>query len=338
MKKVESGILKNVNKFNNSKFSLGLNLENAKTLKRETNKNVKNASIKKYGQVWFKLAKGNALFKTYDGKYKPELKNVRIINELVCMELCKQIGIPHADYELAHLGKDTGLITYNFLKSNQNLIPLAEFLIPNMDLGNSLIDIMEACDFYKSLGYTINKEKIFLDVFQIMVFDALTLQSDRNNYNLNFIKNNKNHSFSVSKLFDNEFSFGVELIFDMAKEATNKKELKIQNILSEYAQSAKILNVQNEMYGDSRRYRNNLVNLCNLAKSNKKAGNILKNALKNLNINNAIKSVEALGVEITPEYKNYLSKTIHLTKSLFVNELKKPKNEDTTYIYEEFIK
>lgn len=334
---INNGILKNVNKFSDIKLARGIDLTHANVMYRKKPTNQSNVSMQKYGHVWFRLTRGNAIFKTYDGVYKPELKKLRIVNELIVQKLAKQIGVPCATYEPASFYDDMGLVTYNFLKENQTLIPLADFLIPNADYDNNLVDIADACAFYQMLGYDIKKEEIILDMYKDMVLDALTLQTDRNNYNINLLKDNNDYSMSVSILFDNEFAYAIDTVSDLVKKGRDINSISILEILDEYSVSAKTLNVQDEMF-KPRRYQKNVQNLVNLAKSNPQMLNFLKNALKNLSISKAIERVEASGVEISSEYKEYLTRVTRFTKMMFTRELKKPITEDTTYLYDEFIK
>jgi len=330
---INEGILKNYPKFKVLKMADGINLENAKFTKRKKDINAPSTSLKKYGNYWFKLKKGNALFKTYDSDYNSELRELRIINELICQNLAKQIGVSYAEYEPAHIGKDNGLVTYNVLKDGQKLVPLAKFLRYDLSLKNNLVDISSAVTHYRDLGYNINSDVLY-NLYTYIVFDALTLQTDRNNYNIYFILDKNTNTYTVSPLFDSEYAFNGEYLELSYTNKINTYDL----LLKQYSYESKYLNIDYEMPGKTNTYYKNVINICNLAKSDKKFNNFLTNALKKFNTLLAINYVEEIGYEISQEYKDYLINLTAKTKTLIKKELSKPKDEYTTCLYEEYIK
>ena len=330
---IKEGILKNYPKFKVLKMASGINLENANFTKRKKEVNAPSTSLKKYGNYWFKLKKGNALFKTYDSDYNSEIRELRIINELICQNLAKQIGIPYAEYEPAHMGEDTGLVTYNVVNDGQKLVPLAKFLSFDLTLRNNLVDISTAVTYYRDLGYNINSDVLY-NIYTYIVFDALTLQTDRNNYNVYFILDKATNTFTVSPLFDSEYAFNGEYLELSHSNMINTYDL----LLKQYSFESKYLNIDYEMPGKTNTYYNNVKNICNLAKSDKIFNDFLTNALKKFNILSAINEVEKLGYEISDEYKEYLTKLTSKTKALMKQELAKPKDEYTTCLYDEYIK
>lgn len=329
----KEAILKNYPKFKVLKMADGINLENAVFSSRKKAINEPTTSLKKYGEYWFKLKKGNALFKTYDSDYNSEIRELRIVNELICMNLARQIGIPYAEYEPAHLKNDNGLVTYNVLNKGEKLVSLAKFLSFDLNLRNNLVDISTAVNYYRDLGYNINSSVLY-DIYTYIVFDALTLQTDRNNYNVYFTLNKENNEFKVAPLFDSEYAFNGEYLELSHCNMINTYSL----LLKQYSFESKYLNIDYEMPGNTDTYFKNVINICNLAKSDKKFGSFLVNALKNFNITSAINNVEEMGYEISDEYKDYLIKLTSKTKALMKKELSKPANEYTTCLYDEYIK
>lgn len=331
---IKNAILKNIGKFDVLKMPKGINLQHFQVLRRNPDYFEQGLSTKKYGDVWFKLPKGMGIFKTFDSEYNSNIRQLRIINELICQELCTQIGIRHAEYEPAHIENDDGLISYNVLKENQRLVTLADFLSFHKQLGNNLIDIIEAIEYYKYCDYEIDKEDIIFDLFKIMVLDCITLQSDRHNFNVNFIFDDDKIEITVAPLFDNEYAFNVENFrFIEPNDYLNNHKL-----LTHFASHSKFLNVESELAYSEKAYRHNIVNLCNLAKSNKQMHIFLETTLNDLSIIKAIKNVESQGYIISTEYKAYLIKLVNFTKDIFKREFLKPKEENTTYLYDEFIK
>ena len=330
-----SGILKNYDKFEVLKRASGINLKQYNFTYRAPEPYTSSTSIRKYKDFWFELPSGKGIFKTFDSGYNRELKDIRIINELLCMELCSQIDINHALYQPAHFEKDYGLISYNIVGENQKMVTLAQFLSYDNGLSNNLLDIVEALDYYEQQGYVINKDQIVFDIFKLLVIDALTMQTDRNNFNINFIFNQSTLEISVAPLFDNEYAFCMELAKFIYE---NEEDKTFDSFVKKFSHDAKMLNVENENYYNENAYYNNVKNLVNLAKSNKQMYEFLQNALKNLNIEAAINQVESLGYIISPEYKLYITNVIQHTKELFEKELASPTTEETTYLYDEFIK
>lgn len=328
-----SGILKNYEKFGVLKLNMGTSLKNIELSPRIIEENTYSASIKKYNTVWFNMPHGKGIFKTFDSQYGKEIKDIRIINELVCVELAKQLNIPHAKYEEAHLNEDYGLISYNILKGDQKLVSLAKFLSFDRNLDNNLIDIREALDYYQRLGYEVNIPEIMLGLFKLMVFDILTLQSDRNNFNVNFIFDHG--TISLAPLFDNEYAYAMELAKFIYE---NEEDKNITSFISSFSKNAKMLNVQYERPLSEKTIFNNINNLTNLAKSNFQMKEFLTFAIGHFNPQKAFRVLEKRGNVISEEYKSYVTCTTKKIKLLFLKELNKPYAEDTTYIYDEFIK
>lgn len=335
MEIIKTGILKNSDKFGIKCLKNAINLKGQEFFQRKNFRKFSGVSLKKYGHVWFKLSKGDALFKTYDGEYKKEVKDLRIINELICSCLAKQIGINSAVYEPAILDDAYGVVTYNFLKENQKLLTLDNFFMPG-DNTPSLVNISEKIDFYKMLGYDISKEEIILDLYKIMIFDAITLQSDRNSFNINFILDNDFNSIKVSPLFDNEFAFNVENLYNVYY--IPEKNFSFRDLIANYSVDAKLLEVKSETLFDKRRYYKLVSSLTDLAKCNDEMKTFLIKTIKSLSVSNAINDVEKMGVEISNEYRQYIKTIVNGTKRLFLIDLAKPITEDTSFIYEEFIK
>ena len=214
MEKIYKTVVKNVKSFRKISLAKGVDLSPLKKEKRHTKKrNSKGISTVKYGQYWFNTPKGKGIFKTYDDEYCLLVKNLRIINEILCYYLAKQVNIDCAKYEPAHIKDYVGLISYNVLNNeNDELISLSDLLKYDYELSPTLEDTMAALDGYKSdMGYTVDRQKILEDIYKVVVFDTLTLQSDRNSANLNFVFTQDNQ-IKLAPLFDNELAFCVDFL------------------------------------------------------------------------------------------------------------------------------
>lgn len=186
MEKVEQGILKNVDKFNDIKLAKGLDLTFYATKDRKINWQKVGISTETFGDKWILTPKGRGLFKSFDTFYSTSTKNIRICNELLCRELCKQVGIRCAEYELAEIDGIKGLITYDFVGKNK-LVPLNHFVEINKQSECNLIGCVEAFDTYAEKGYRFDKKQAIIDLYKLIVFDTLTLQTDRHENNVNFL-------------------------------------------------------------------------------------------------------------------------------------------------------
>lgn len=330
----KQGILKNIDKFNNIKLARGINLDDFGVFYRKQSKKSLSASMQKYGHLWFNLPNGQAIFKTYDGSYKKELKDLRIVNEMIVQSLAKQIGINYVKYEPAYINGDYGLVSYNFIRENESLVSLQNFLACDHSFDNNLSDISEACKFYKMIGYDINLEEVILDIYKIILLDTLTLQSDRHSTNLHFIKNNLEASFVVAPMFDNEFAFNIEQIYDLHN---NDNNTTLTDILRTFSLTAKSITILSEQIIPTRFY-SNLSNIINLAKHNTKFNVFLTTALKKANIKKAILQTQESGIIISPEYTEYICNVFNGVKRLYLKELEKPLEEDSVDIYDEYIK
>ena len=307
---IYTGILKNCHKFGIEKLNRAINLKEKSFSKRENFKKFSGVSLKKYGHVWFNLEKGEALFKTYDGDYKKEVRDLRIINELICSCLAKQVDINSAIYEPAILNNEYGVVTYNFLKANQKLLTLDNFLQPG-DTTPSLVNIADKIEIFQMMGYEISKSEIIFDLYKIMIFDALTLQSDRNAFNINFIFDSNYNTITVAPMFDNEFAFSVE---NMCNLYFNSDNLSFKDLICNHSIDSKNLEVTSEFTFNEKRFGKQIIQLTNLAKSNEDMKEFLIKSIKKLNVNNAIEKVENMGIEITNEYKQYMKTIINGTK------------------------
>ena len=228
---MKKGVLKNEYKYTEHlKLAKGLIIDQASTEHRD-NLDV-GISSRNFGKNWYILPKGKAIFKTYDSYKKFEnIKQIRIINELLCYELAKQVNIPCAEYELATNNNVTGLVTYKITNDNEILVKGQDFLLfANGEAHNDMISYSRACKYYKELGFKIDRKKIMLDLYKIAVFDALTLQTDRHMNNICFIKNTKDDTIRVSPIIDNELAFLADVCFEHFNSVNDIDEVSLKGL------------------------------------------------------------------------------------------------------------
>lgn len=332
------GIIKHCKKFKVAKVPKGMDLKCFKTSPRKKGSPYTSTSINKFGGVWFNLADGKAIFKTFDSDYNAELRELRMANELICQALADQVGVNHAKYEPASFGRDNGLVSYNVVGNRQRLVCLQDFISIDRNYTNNLVDVLSAVEDYKRRGYRLqnyDKSQFAMDLYKMLVFDALTMQTDRHNFNINFLFDDYKREFCVAPIFDNEYAFNIEQIIDFY---TVEPNMDFARLATMYSEESKYFNVQHERYGDTRAYDHNIANLTDLAKSDRQMAKFMKICLTKMNVESAINTVEKLGYRISKPYKKYIIQIVENTKNMFAKELRKPKSDHTNDLYEDFIK
>lgn len=318
MEKVEQGILKNVDKFNDIKLAKGLDLTFCATKDRKINWQKVGISTETFGDKWILTPKGRGLFKSFDTFYSTSTKNIRICNELLCRELCKQVGIRCAEYELAEIDGIKGLITYDFVGKNK-LVPLNHFVEINKQSECNLIGCVEAFDTYAEKGYIFDKKQAIIDLFKLIVFDTLTLQTDRHENNVNFLFE-KGKKISVATLFDNEFAFCGERLLKWV-ELERSKNMTFSDILSEHVLESKIFTFDDEYVMNTKRLYNNLKNIAFYAKKHQTLKTTLKNMLDNINPTKAFIEIKKQGAIVNPYYQNFVTEIIQNAKDMIKNHM-----------------
>ncbi len=330
-------ILKNITKFGNIKLAKGIYLDNVVITARDGDCGVPTRS---FGEKWFILPQGKALFKSFDSNFAKVIQKNRIINELICNELCDQVGIPHVKMEPATIKRTTGLISYNIIKPQEELLTgysLCNIAKETYD-QNNLENYGYIFDELIDMGYNIDKKSIIQNMFKICIFDLLTLQTDRHMDNTFFIKNRKTKQLTLAPLLDNEFAFAGKLLQEILEEKDfdvdfeeklnnlyiNKYHCIIAEDSSEHVQLQEIV----EKY----------VRLC---KCDKNFAEILIDTIKNFNIKLALENVTQKGYQISNEYCTYIYAVTEYIKKMIIDEyqnkkvtnIKKTKLEDYEMLY-----
>ena len=122
----EKAVIKNIKKYNDIRLARGLKLNEVPTTVRNGNNGI---STEKFGRSWYMLPKGRAIFKTYGDtdNFFNSIRNLRLVNELLCYELAKQMNVPCAEYELASKGLNKGIVTYDVAKEGEKIVNLYDF-------------------------------------------------------------------------------------------------------------------------------------------------------------------------------------------------------------------
>lgn len=147
------------------------------------------------------------------------------------------------------------------------------------------------------------------------------MQCDRNSTNIDFLVNYKRKTISLAPMFDNELSFCVQTFEDFINEK-NDINISAADFFEKYFKQAVNISILDN-YKKISAYEKNLKEAVAFAKTNTEMNHFLKRSLENLNIEKAIEDVEKKGVEISPEYKQYLIKIVMYSKNLINEEYKK---------------
>ncbi len=318
-------MLKNVNKYDKLKL---IDLKNCKTI----NNNGKDLGISTttYGSKWFLLPKGKAIFKTFDDDIFPYSKNIRMINELVCYELAKMIGIPCAEYDPAFKednGKvNIGVVSYKVNSFGQSLNTVYD--VGQYIKNNTLKDIyQEIAQDSSEKGIVLDKNFKF-DLFKVMVFDTLTLQQDRHLSNIHILDYKKQNFRMLSPLIDNEMAFAAISLNYFIENDIPISVFNIMDDMNRFNSSIKFIK-----YREYHNFDDTIKDIINYAKTNVHRKNFLKNAIKNLDIKTAIKNVEEKGIEINQNYKKYMIACTEYVKQIYQYNFKHSKEEEELSAY-----
>ncbi len=296
----------------NDKTVYPVNLELAKSLKKQFDGS--GISVVRGENCWYALKEGNAIFKTYGDMYYVRTKEFRRINELLCYELAKKMGVPCAKYLPAIKDKRQGNISFDVRKKGERLISYNSLIkYDSTNIEDMVVDLYEYCD--KKL-YVLDPN-IENDLYKVVVFDTLTLQQDRHLNNIHMLYNKQNNFLYLSPLIDNEMSFGAKTLdlFNFNKEGIKWKD--IMTDMEEEKSGTQYLTISKGTYTE------NIENIILCAQTDDEKYEILKRQWKNFNVAKAIKKVEEKGVEIPEKYKKYLFACERKVKSIFREYIKK---------------
>ena len=333
-------ILKNLKKLNDIKLAQGIDLSTLSfSYRSEAELKELGASTSDFGSYWFNLPDGNsALFKTYNLLKRMGTKNIRIINELLCYQLAKQVYLPCARYEPAHVKNNIGLVSYNFLKSDEYTMSLYEFLKIDDELSNNLADTMQALDIYKENGYVFDEREIFENLYKLIIFDTITMQSDRHASNIHFIFNQNLPEIKLAPSFDNEFAFCVDISQRMFQGEANPDSKDINDLRDEYSLRAKYFTVFEEIRQSKGAFINNVKSICTMAKADKELGKILNTFLRNFSSVKAFELLEKKGYQIPDGYKEYVNNIVSENLDYLKKQLALVNKDDVEYYKEEVIR
>lgn len=323
-------IVKGINKFiNPNKISKNnsIDLVKLKKVTRIGETSDSGISSNKFGLYWFLTPKGRALFKTFDYYLHYNVRELRIINELVCMELLKLLNIPCVQYEPAYFNLYDGLVSYDITGENEKIIPLYKLFGSNSIKNNcNLESVSYFLDRIKQEGYKFSKKDFILSMYTNSVFDFIVKQMDRHYNNINCIVDD-DKNLRYANIMDNEFAF-ISQYFSGS--VLTHEEEKYCNLLSYYDDYAPVISLNGV---DSKNKLNGIVtDIVNCAKSNKDMNRILNHIINNFNIDKAIELVEQNGILISNEYKEYMKNVCKDSISHLLSKMEQNEDYDSSII------
>lgn len=279
-------------------------------------------STGKFGRFWFVLPKGKALFKIFDDNGFVMPRNLALINELLCSRLAKQIDLPCADYELAVHGGHEGLVSYNLLNEDEQMMDCMFFEISR---------VAQEIDDYISMGVSIDKQNVLENLFKAVIFQLITLQTDSKVDGFVFAKNEKINSIRFAGIVDNEFAFNIQHFSpplpneDAFGLFGAKRRVRVEDVIKDFDSCSDFRNLIGQPYisifknqsGDFE-YSVRLKEICDCAKTYSRAKEILTQVLSSLDVDKAFDDMKKQDkVEVDKNYKTYVKSIVEFGKKQF---------------------
>lgn len=190
-------------------------------------------------------------FKSYDKKYLFKLATLKQdgtpiyndISECMAADVARYLNIPVAEYYLCDNNGEKGVIVRDFL-NNELIGPKKEeffdgvYLIHQIDPGfkNTSLINPKTHQYYTVdlVLQSVEKYNLRKDALNMLVFDALIGNRDRNPSNYGIIVNHENNKIRFAPLYDNCASLGVSMAshrldkcFDANGMVVNNEQLNI---------------------------------------------------------------------------------------------------------------
>ena len=269
-------------------------------------------STSKFGDKWFMLPKGRAIFKNFKTNFRLYnlMTNLRMVNELLCYEIAKQLNIECAECEVATINNTRGVVSYDVAKPGEKLVQFFEISYDDVNFTA----LSKIIDRYILDGYKVDKNQCMKDLFTRVVFDTLTIQTDSHGNNIHFLIDEDNKTFRVAPPFDNEFGFNIANIARIMEEKGVVSEDLLQEYLSKIYSFIHLRPKSKDQEANS--FESNLKEVIKIAKAKPEYSEIFNHMVSNFNMKDAIQKVEEKGVEIGIDYENYLLISERMIKSL----------------------
>lgn len=258
-------------------------------------------------KVWLHLDDDTVLLKTVEENTNLE---GTCYAELITAELARQAGFESARVDLIKYKGRLGIISSKVNREGEQLHSLREYIgdeeipgdpvpeITGLDfVFHNMVDHLEHSDMEKAEKY-----KLLCSLMKLMVFDVLTLNTDRHTENISFIErmNNGKKEIVLAPLYDNEFSLMLETRAEDLREYLQDTRLFYGFV---DAQEPKIAPKYEGIEEDMPCHYINLID--EVTGMDESVMEYMTSLMKRLNIEKAITSVEQkLGAPIPKVFKN----------------------------------
>lgn len=176
--------------------------------------------VGKQPKYWFKSYGEKYLFKK--ATFKSDGSHIyNDVSECMAADVAKLIGVPVAEYYLCDNNGERGVITKDFLDNDLDGVKKEEFfdgvyLIHQIDPGfknKSLIN-PQTHQYYTVdlILRTVERFGLRKEALNMLVFDALIANRDRNPSNYGIIVNHENNTIRFAPLYDSCASLGISMV------------------------------------------------------------------------------------------------------------------------------
>lgn len=301
------------------------------------------SSSLEFATSWFRLPDGRrAFFKTY-WQDKPNM-----VNDYLISKLFEKISVKSAEYKPATIfvdpekespdshvhtfGDVMGLITIDFLKKGEKLVPLFSLVDSTYsddydeDIEQyqaSLQDAMNALDDYVERGL-IEDKNAKESVYKIVLVDTLTLQNDRSTQtNFDIIKK-EDGTYRLAPVFDHESAFNLG-VYMTDPRANEEIEFSAEDSIKQFHPSSNF-DICIKDKKDTRSLLKRLNSFASMACDDEDIMQWTQEVLS-VDLSELYEEIERDGVIPSPEYKAY---TIELFNTMKASLEKEIKNEQAS--------
>lgn len=289
---------------------------------------------------WFIIEDGDVLARTgglsQDAPYT-------VYAELIYEELCKQVGIECAHYDLAIYKGQRGVLSQNVAKDNESLILMKDIMdsvgVENYENEPICIDaILETVHSMCKFEDISNEQRsdICKDICKVAIFDVFTMSTDRHSRNLAILYSEGD--IKMSPLFDNECSLMLDItpeeMLEFCQDPKRLKEYASLQMPIIYAPSDDTIHYHND-------WENTLDYICD---SSDELYDEAQNYYNKMDINKAMIDVEErIKCKLPQTLKEFLPKVFeqrnkmignHLLLDIEMDDKEEEKNNEDGYMLE----
>ena len=309
-----NAVIKNYKTYNtNIKLATSLILSYKKKSFRDGTVGV---STDEFGKFWFSTPRGKVLFKTGEKRNS----EIRLLNEVICYRLAKNMGIDCAIYQPAQMDnkeKTLGVASFNFLHKGEKIISLSELLgMKALNVHPTMETLLPALKQYDG-ELEFDFAQISESVYKMSIFDLLTFQSDRHLGNISFIINNNNKA-QLSPLYDNEYTF-----FEICRFSFDPNYNSVYEFVDNFFYGDRAMHVhETKQYSGIKGFNKFASQIVSVAKSNSDYKKILIKMLSKADIKKVYTELESEGFLINEDYREFTTQLFDFAKTSLVKKVK----------------